>query len=614
MCGIVGYIGKEKAVPMLMAGLKKLEYRGYDSAGIAVLDARNAVKIQRSIGKLAALRELTEKDVAQGTLGIGHTRWATHGKPSVENAHPHTDCTGKIIVIHNGIVENHMELKAHLSEGEHKFFSQTDTEVIPHLIEEHYSKTHNFAEACRLAALELKGAQAMLVISEHEPDKIIAIRIGNAGGLIVGSDGAESYIASDLSAVADHSKHVAYLESREMAVVGRDKVHYVTLEGKPITKKLAAVTEQMVATGKGLFEHYMLKEINEQPECVLNDLRGRLGFEPSDVLLEGMPLTKRDASEVRRIVFLGMGTSMHSAMVGMRYMERLAGVPTEVENASEFRYRDFIADPPPLVISISQSGETVDTLAGMEEAKRRGLKQITLCNAPGAQSTRMADYTLALRCGPEIGVASTKTLASSIACLYLLSLWLGKNNGHLDKKTLDHQIDILAKAPDLMGRALTMAASTKNIAEKYHKANHFLYLGRGMDYPMAMEGALKLKEIAYIHAEGYAAGEMKHGPIALIDERMPVLAIAPKNSVYQKMVSNIQEVKARDGKVIAIATEGDTTLPAIADDVIFIPSCDPLLEPLALLPALQLLAYHMAVHLKRDVDQPRNLAKSVTVE
>ncbi len=614
MCGIVGYIGKEKAVPMLMAGLKKLEYRGYDSAGIAVLDARNAVKIQRSIGKLAALRELTEKDVAQGTLGIGHTRWATHGKPSVENAHPHTDCTGKIIVIHNGIVENHMELKAHLSEGEHKFFSQTDTEVIPHLIEEHYSKTHNFAEACRLAALELKGAQAMLVISEHEPDKIIAIRIGNAGGLIVGSDGAESYIASDLSAVADHSKHVVYLESREMAVVARDKVHYVTLEGKPITKKLAAVTEQMVATGKGLFEHYMLKEINEQPECVLNALRGRLGFEPSDVLLEGMPLTKRDASEVKRIVFLGMGTSMHSAMVGMRYMERLAGVPTEVENASEFRYRDFIADPAPLVISISQSGETVDTLAGMEEAKRRGLKQITLCNAPGAQSTRMADYTLALRCGPEIGVASTKTLASSIACLYLLSLWLGKNNGHLDKKTLDHQIDILAKAPDLMGRALTMAASTKSIAEKYHKANHFLYLGRGMDYPMAMEGALKLKEIAYIHAEGYAAGEMKHGPIALIDERMPVLAIAPKNSVYQKMVSNIQEVKARDGKVIAIATEGDTTLPAIADDVIFIPSCDPLLEPLALLPALQLLAYHMAVHLKRDVDQPRNLAKSVTVE
>lgn len=614
MCGIVGYIGKEKAVSKLMSGLKKLEYRGYDSAGIAVLDTNNTVKIQRSTGKLSALLALTEKDKAEGTLGIGHTRWATHGKPSVENAHPHTDCSGKIIVIHNGIVENYAELKILLSSGSHKFFSQTDTEVIPHLIEEHFSKTHSLAEACRLTALELKGAQAMLIVSKFEPDKIIAIRIGNAGGLIIGRDGSESYIASDLAAVADHSRHVSYLESREMAVVGRDDTHYFSLDGTPITKKTTVVTEQMVAAGKGLFEHYMLKEIYEQPECVLNALRGRLGFDPPDLLLEDVPFGKREASEVRRIVLLGMGTSMHSAMVGGRYMERLAGVPAEVENASEFRYRDFIADPPPLVISISQSGETVDTLAGMEEAKRRGLRQITLCNAPGAQSSRMADYTLSLRCGPEIGVASTKTLASSIACLYLLALWLGKHNGYLDKQALEKQIDILAKAPDLVGRALAMSSPVKAIAEKYHDANHFLYLGRGMDYPMAMEGALKLKEIAYVHAEGYAAGEMKHGPIALIDDRMPVLAIAPHNTVYQKMVSNIQEVKARDGKVIAVATEGDTLLPTIADDVIFVPACDPLLEPLALLPALQLFAYHMAVRLKRDVDQPRNLAKSVTVE
>lgn len=614
MCGIVGYIGSEKAVPMLMAGLKKLEYRGYDSAGIAVLDGKNAVKSQRSIGKLSALLELTEKDRTDGTLGIGHTRWATHGKPSVENAHPHTDCSGKIVVIHNGIVENYIELKARLSEGRHKFFSQTDTEVIPHLIEEHFSATHNMAEACRLTALELKGAQAILVVSEYEPDKIIAIRIGNAGGLIVGRDGKESYIASDLAAMADHARHVAYLESREMAVVGRDSVHYLTLDGATLVKKTTAVTEQMVSAGKGLFEHFMLKEISEQPECVLNALRGRMGFELADVLLEGIPFSKHEASEMRRIVLVGMGTSMHAAMVGRHYMERLAGVPTEIENASEFRYRDFIADPPPLVISISQSGETVDTLAGMEEAKRRGLRQITLCNTPGSQSSRLADYTLSLRCGPEIGVASTKTLASSIACLYLLALWIGKHNGHLDEKALEKQVQILAKAPDLVGRALSMTSSIKALAEKYHKANHFLYLGRGIDYPMAMEGAIKLKETAYVHAEGYAAGEMKHGPIALIDDSMPVLAIAPRNALYQKMVSNIQEVKARDGKVIAVATEGDTLLPTIADDIIFVPACDYLLEPLAILPALQLFAYYMAVHLKRDVDQPRNLAKSVTVE
>jgi glucosamine--fructose-6-phosphate aminotransferase (isomerizing) len=613
MCGIIGYAGDKLAVPIIISGLKRLEYRGYDSSGVAVIEPGGDLVIRKGEGKLSQLVSVMGNP-GKGTLGIGHTRWATHGKPNQENAHPHTDHHGNIAVVHNGIVENYRQIKERLQSQGHHFKSQTDSEVIPHLIRSLMDKGATFEDAVRKAATQLHGAHAIVVISAKEPGKIIGVRIGHAGGLVVGYARGEMYLASDLTAIAPQIKEAAYLHDGEMAVVTPSSAKFFKLDGSPAHKEPQPVTHDPVSVAKGQHRHFMLKEIMEQPETLMSALRDRIDFQASKVVLPAFPFKQAQVKAIDRAVLLGMGTSLHAAQIGGRMIERLARIPCEVENASEFRYRDAILGPNTLVISVTQSGETVDTLVAMAEAKLKGALQIAITNVAGSEATRKADYSLLINAGPEIAVASTKTFVGSIACLYLLGLTLGEARGVLGKDSVRQHIDHLVKLPEQLGEVLQQAPHIELIARDLAKKPNSLIIGRGIHFPVAMEGALKLKEVSYIHAEGYQAGEMKHGPIALIDEHMPVLAIAPKDRLYDKMMSNIEEVRAREGRLIAIATKGDESIGEKVKDVVFLPEVTELLSPLLAVAPLQLLAYYIAVRRGADVDQPRNLAKTVTVE
>ena len=614
MCGIIGYVGSREAGPLLLEGLQRLEYRGYDSAGLAIVDGEGRLHLKKNVGKLANLIASLEGVFPPGTSGLAHTRWATHGKPSDDNAHPHLDCTGDVAVAHNGIVENYLALRRELLDQGHTFTSETDTEVLPHLIEAHLREGDDLPAALRRTIERIEGAHAIVAISRQQPDRLVAARVGNAGGVVVGYGQHEHFVASDLPALLPETHRVVFLSDGEMAEIDREGVRYWDAEGKPVEKEPQTVPLDPVAAAKGIYKHFMLKEILEQPDCVLDTFRGRVLFDPPSVTLPELDVPEATLRSVQRVVLLAMGTSLHAAMVGRHYIETLAGIPAEVDNASEFRYRNPLIGPETLVISVAQSGETVDTLEAMHQAKRSGTPQITICNTPGAQSTRIADGTVYTRCGPEIGVASSKTLTASIVALYLLACHLGRLRGYLDESKLLELIEPLAHLPELMGRVLHEDPAFEELAHQYHGYHHFLFLGRGVQHPIAMEGALKLKELSYIHAEGYPAGEMKHGPIALIDESMPTIAIAVRDGLREKMLSNIEQLKARDGPVVALVNEGDEEIASKVDHVIEVPETTPLLLPLLTVLPLQLLAYHIAVRRGCDVDQPRNLAKTVTVE
>jgi glucosamine--fructose-6-phosphate aminotransferase (isomerizing) len=615
MCGIVGYIGPREAAPIVLAGLRRLEYRGYDSAGMAVLQGGELV-LRRSVGKIENLAALLGREPARGNVGIGHTRWATHGAVTEANAHPHTDCGGQTVVIHNGIVENYRALKDLLVAEGHVFRSQTDTEVIAHLVEKHLNETGDLAEAVRLSLVQLKGASAIVVLNAGHPSLLVAARVGNAGGVAVGHGDGESFVASDLPAILEHTHQVSFLESKELAVISSDGASFMTLEGEGVTKETHTIPWDQMAVAKEGYRHFMLKEIEEQPRSVTDVIRGRLDLDAAQVQLKGMAGLSADRLRgIKRIHAVACGTAWHAALCSKFVIEELARIRVEVDYASEFRYRDPLLNAEEdLLLVFSQSGETVDTLAAMEEARDRGLRSISIVNAIGSQAARLADAVIYLNAGPEIGVASTKAFTSMLVAGYLLAVFLGQERGLLEREARVHLLQDLVELPAKVGRVLGNGKGVEMLAQRYFKCRDFLYLGRGLNYPIALEGALKLKEISYIHAEGYPAGEMKHGPIALIDKEMPVVAIAVRDRVHDKMVSSIEQVRARGGTVLAVATEGDQEVAERADDVIFIPATRHLLTPvLAVLP-LQLLAYHIAVRRGCDVDQPRNLAKCVTVE
>ena len=614
MCGIMGYVGLRPAAPLLLEGLGRLEYRGYDSAGIAVLDDTGDLRVSKRVGKLNELVLSLEGQAPSGHLGIGHTRWATHGRPSQDNAHPQQDCAGDIVVIHNGIVENYLTLKRELQGAGHRFTSETDTEVIPHLIESHLAEGEDLVAAVRRTIAQIEGAHAIVVMSRREPGALVAARVGNAGGVTVGYGQDEMFVASDLPALLPHTRRVVFLADREVALVRRSGADYWSAAGEVLALEPQTLPYDPVTAAKGVYKHFMLKEIMEQPEAILDTIRGRAQFELPAVELEEVPFSDQELRSLERAVLVGMGTSLHAAMVGRHYFEHIAGLSAEVDNSSEFRYRDPLVGPDTLVISVGQSGETVDTLAAMSEAGSKGARQVTICNVVGSQATRVAEGAVLTRCGLEIAVASTKTFTSAIAALYLLACHLGRRRDHLDDLQLAGLLDPLARIPHLVGEVLKQDAEFERLAHLFFRQQNFLFLARGIQYPIAMEGALKLKEVSYIHAEGYPAGEMKHGPIALIDQSMPVVAIAVRDGLYDKMLANIEQVKARDGVVIALATEGDTEIAGKADHVIYLPQTSPLLMPILAAVPLQLLAYHIALRRGCDVDQPRNLAKTVTVE
>jgi glucosamine--fructose-6-phosphate aminotransferase (isomerizing) len=615
VCGIIGYVGNRPAVPLLLEGLQRLEYRGYDSAGLAVLADNGELCIEKSVGKLAVLAAGLRGRWPTSCLGIGHTRWATHGRPSDINAHPHRDCQSRVVVIHNGIVENYLALRERLIGQGHTFESETDTEVIPHLIEHHLRDGSSLEIAVGRAIGEMEGAHAIVVFSVGEPDKLVAARVGNAGGVVVGYGQGEMFVASDLPALLPHTRHVAFLADGEIAAVTSEGVSYLSAEGAVLTKETQTVSYDPLSAARGNYKHFMLKEIAEQPEAILDTIRGRSQFEPAAVALEDAAIPGRRLSQIRRVVLVGMGTSLHAAMVGRHYIEQIARIPAEVDNASEFRYRKPLLGPDTLVVSVGQSGETVDTLAAMDEARRQGALQITICNVVGSQATRIADAVVYTRCGPEVAVASTKTFTAAIAALYLLACYLAQERGVVDDQAhLCSLITPLAHMPSLVGQVTQRYEEYERLAHSFSRYNNFLFLARGLQFPIAMEGALKLKEVSYIHAEGYPAGEMKHGPIALIDGEMPVVVIALRDELYDKIVSNIEQVKAREGTVIAIASDGDEELAKKVDHIIYLPQASPFLMPILAAIPLQFFAYHIAVRRGCDVDQPRNLAKTVTVE
>ena len=614
MCGIIGYTGPRPAAPILLDSLSSLEYRGYDSAGIAVISPAGEPLVRKASGKLSRLRAALKDGLPDGTTGIGHTRWATHGGPTDFNAHPHTDCTDEVVVVHNGIVENYLDLKKELIAQGHVFASQTDAECIPHLIEAYLRQEFTLEEAIRETAARIRGANAVVIVFKDEPSTIVAFRVGNAGGIVVGRGDGEMLLASDLPALLTHTRNVVYLAGGEMVTLTHHSAQYSLLTGAPVEKTTTFVPYDALSAAKGEYKHFMLKEIYEQPEAVIDTLRERVSFEPSNVELDEVPFSKEEIANFERVVLVGMGTSLHAAMVGRTWIESLARVAAEADNSSEFRYRDSVINERTLVISISQSGETADTLAAMEEATRKGARQLTLCNYAGTQSTRVAEGTILIRAGLEIGVAASKTFVCSLTALYLLATFLAIKRGTLADERVDEMVRELARLPNLLGTLLNHADQYETLAQLFAKRSDFLYLGRGFNYPLAMEGALKLKELSYIHAEGYPAGEMKHGPISLIDENMPVVALVPRDELYDKMLNNINEVKARGGTVVAIATEGDSDVAARADQVIYVPQASAMLTPILMAIPMQLLAYHVAVRRGCDVDQPRNLAKSVTVE
>jgi glucosamine--fructose-6-phosphate aminotransferase (isomerizing) len=600
--------------------LQRLEYRGYDSAGIAVVDGAKELRFRKATGKVSGLVPPSQTDVPKGLLGLGHTRWATHGRPSNANAHPHTDCHQQVAVVHNGIVENFLTLKRDLLRKGHQFYSETDSEVIAHLIEEGLSQGLSFEVAFRRLGGLLEGSQAVVATMEDAGDKLCAIRLGHAAGIVVAHRDGQGIVGSDLPALLPllqqgaPSGDVAFLESGEMAIVTRQGVEYQDLAGRSLKKQLRRVSPEDVLIEKGGYRHFMLKEIMEQPQAITSALRERVDFEAGRVHLPELPLSESEIGNLQRVMLIGCGTSLHAAQVGRHYMERLAGLPAEAESASEFRYRSAYIDDRTLYVSIAQSGETADTVAAMQEVKSRGGRLITICNVEGSQTTRLAESTLYLRSGIEIGVASTKTLIASLTTLNLLATYLGQVRGRLSAKDSRRLVDDLAHCASLIGEMIADTSAYQQLARQFTTYNNFFFLGRGINAPIALEGALKLKEISYTHAEGYSAGEMKHGPIALIDEGMATVALAPRDSLYEKMISNIKEVKARDGVVLAVATQGDTELASEVDEVIYIPPAPEHLVPLLATIPLQLLAYHIAVHRGCDVDQPRNLAKSVTVE
>ena len=610
MCGIVGYTGRREAAALILEGLKRLEYRGYDSAGLAIIGPAG-LTVEKTAGRIAALEARLKGKLPRGRTGLAHTRWATHGAPNELNAHPHTDCGASLALVHNGIIENAAVLRVALAKRGHKFRSETDTEVLVHLIEGAYAEGVPLEAAVAWALKKVEGTYGIAVISAREPDKIVAARHGSP--LLVGLGEGEHFLASDASAVVEHTRSVVYLDDGELAVL-TPKDYYVTdLDSSRVVKAVSTVDWDIGTVERGGYAHFMLKEIMEQPESVRNALRGRLREDEGNSKLGGLNLTNEQLLSINRVVLTACGTSWHSALIGEYMLEELARIPTEVEYASEFRYRNPIVDERTLVVGISQSGETADTLWALREAKRRGAHTIGIVNVVGSTIAREVDGGIYIHAGPEIGVASTKAFTCQVACLALLTLYLGRLRA-LSVLQGREVVRALLKIPDQLAEVLGRAAEVERLAKVFEPAHNALYLGRGYNFPVALEGALKLKEISYIHAEGYPAAEMKHGPIALIDELMPVVCVAPRDAVYQKIVSNIQEVKARGGKVIAVVTEGDDQLAGLADHLITIPeTIDPLTPILSVIP-LQLLAYHIAVARGKDVDQPRNLAKSVTVE
>ncbi|NQU18285.1 MAG: glutamine--fructose-6-phosphate transaminase (isomerizing) [Candidatus Saganbacteria bacterium] len=611
MCGIFGYLGKRESVPFIMEGLKKLEYRGYDSAGVSTIE-HGKVFLSKCCGKIIELeKELAERPIS-GKIGIGHTRWATHGRPSNENSHPHTDCSDQIVIVHNGIIENYLELRRKLAKEGHKFTSTTDTEIIAHLIEKNYKESNNLETAVRESLKEIEGSYALGVISEKEPDKIIAARRGSP--LIIGIEEDETFIASDIAALIKYTSRVIYMHDFEMAIITEDSIILKDLDGKVLKKNISFVSWDPESAEKGGYTHFMLKEIHEQPNAVRKTITGRINLESSKIHFDELNFTQQEAREIKRVVFTACGTSWHAALVGEYLIEQMVKIPTEVEYAAEFRYREPVIDANTLVIAISQSGETADTLAAAWEAKSRGAKVISICNVVGSTLARDSHGVIYTHAGPEIGVASTKAFTTQLTIIYLFSLFMAKAKGTITTKELDQHIHSLMEIPEKLEQILTKEADIEAIAEKLYQSTNALFLGRGKGFPIALEGALKLKEISYIHAEGYPAAEMKHGPIALIDHNMPVIVLALMGRRYEKILGNIEEVKARGGRVIAIANEGDCYIQEKADEIFYIPKTSIAFSSILAVVPLQLLAYYIAVKRGCHIDQPRNLAKSVTVE
>jgi len=612
MCGIVGYVGDKSAVGIIVEGLKRLEYRGYDSAGVAVLH-QGALHVRRAAGRIKMLEGVLNERPLVGALGIGHTRWATHGRPSEENAHPHTDCDGTLVVVHNGIIENYLEIKDRLLAEGHRFKSQTDTEVVAHLIEHHLRATGRLDRAVKAALKEVAGSYAIGVVSTAAPDRLVAAKQG-AGSVVVGLGQGEMFVASDIPAILAHTRDVVVLEDNEVAVVTADSVELSTLDGEPVRRAAIRILWDPIMAEKGGYRHFMLKEMHEQPRAITDTFRGRIAPETGNVVLPDVNLAPDAVCAIERVVLVACGTAFHAAMLGRSMMERLAGIPAEVDLGSEFRYRDALVGPETLVVAISQSGETADTLGAVKAARLKGCPILAITNAEGSALAREATGVLYMHAGPEIGVASTKAFSTMIVATYLLGLWLGRQRGAITAEDVKKRIHDLVEIPRLVEKTLELDGQIAAVARELAGARDFLYLGRGLQYPIALEGALKLKEISYIHAEGHAGGEMKHGPIALIADRLPVVALAPRDGSYERMLGNVEEVLAREGQIIAIVHTGDRSVAAKAHHVIEVPPCADLLAPLITVIPLQLLAYHVAVRLGCDVDQPRNLAKSVTVE
>jgi len=610
MCGIVGYTGPREAISFILPGLYRLEYRGYDSAGIATVHG-GRLDVRKAAGKVSTLEGLIAPDRPRGHVGIAHTRWATHGRPSDINAHPHVDCASRLAIVHNGIIENYRDLRKSLSAEGHRFRSQTDTEVIAHLIEKY--RTRSLPEAVLRAARDLRGANAIACVANDAPEMLVAIRLGSSP-LVVGVGKGEMFLASDIPALLGETRDILVLEEGELAVLTPQGIALRSLDGVPVRRKPTTIPWDGEAAEKAGYPHFMLKEIFEQPEAVRNTMRERVDPEGGEIQIPELGLKDKDLAGLNRVCFVACGTSWHAALVGKYLVEAFARLPVEVDISSEFRYRRPVLDGRVLTVPISQSGETADTLAALREAREQGSRAIAICNVVGSSLARESDGVLYTRAGIEIGVASTKAFTAQLTAVMLLALKLGRARGFADPTLVRQIVKSLREIPDLMAVVLERSSAIRAIAERFVESDHFIYLGRGLHYPLALEGALKLKEISYIHAEGYPAGEMKHGPIALIDKRMPVVAIAPRGLTYEKMTSNIEEVKARDGIVLAVATEGDEEIEAKSDIVFSIPPCLDWVQPLLVALPLQLLAYHLGVLRGCDVDQPRNLAKSVTVE
>jgi len=614
MCGIIGYIGAKPVVPVLVDGLRRMEYRGYDSAGVAVV-RKGRIELRRSAGKLSRLEGALSIEPLDGDYGIGHTRWATHGRPTEENAHPHRDCHGRIVVVHNGIIENYLDLKRDLERSGHRFVTETDTEIVAHLVEREM-QGDGLEAAVRRALLQLRGLYALVVISADDPDKIVAVR--NGPPLIVGLGEDEFFVASDIPAILGHTRNVVFLGDEEMAVVTRHQVTFTDFAGAEVSKASQRILWDPVMAEKAGYRHFMLKEIHEQPRAVEETILGRVSLDSGKVFLQELNISDEDLRAVERMLIVACGTSWHAGLVGKYAIERLARVPVDVDYASEFRYRDPLVDDRVLTVAITQSGETADTKAALREARDRGARSVAICNVVGSMISREAEGTVYTHAGPEIGVASTKAFTSQLVAVYLLALHIAQARGTLTPDETRPHLQALVELPKLMEQTLKLAPQLEEIATQLQNRRGFLYIGRGTNYPIALEGALKLKEISYIHAEGYPAGEMKHGPIALIDEDMLIVALAPEDAVFAKMLGNIQEAKARGGSILALTTDGHDALSAVLDEsrdfVVSVPRTTELLTPILMALPLQLLAYDIAVRRGCDVDQPRNLAKSVTVE